>query len=168
MNVRTIIGADISFTDDSTALKKNKLLMFIGNRGTGASSRIKGLRRYGGKWKENIHSEAVNVCLANENMTSQTCVFCFNRLNHPLVEQINNGKCFMKKIQVTLYCTNPSCVSVLSRRAIKSRDSISALAISLVGLSTILFRSPFPTFQTHKVSEKNVEEHINITSAFNL
>ncbi|KAI9246148.1 hypothetical protein EDC94DRAFT_653427 [Helicostylum pulchrum] len=38
---------------------KKKLVMLIGDRGTGVGSRIKGFRRYGGKWKEEIHTEAI-------------------------------------------------------------------------------------------------------------
>ncbi|KAI9354242.1 hypothetical protein BD770DRAFT_325099 [Pilaira anomala] len=59
--------------------------MFIGNRGTGVGSWITGFRCYGGKWKEKIHSEATNVCITNENLTSQTCLYCFGRLNNPLI-----------------------------------------------------------------------------------
>lgn len=39
--------------------------MYIGDRVTGVGSRIKGFRRYGGRWKEEMHLEAVN-----ENLTS--------------------------------------------------------------------------------------------------
>ncbi|KAI8091844.1 hypothetical protein BDF21DRAFT_332801 [Thamnidium elegans] len=61
--------------------------MFIGDRGTGIGSRVKGFRRFRGKWKEEIHSEAVNECLTNENLTSQTYVFCFDRLVHPQIKR---------------------------------------------------------------------------------
>lgn len=140
--------------------------MFIGDRGTGVGSRTKGFRRYGGRWKEDIHAEAVNVCITNENLTSKTCVYCFRRLNHPRIEQVKNGKSFIKEVKGTLYCTNPSCVSVRSNRAIMPRDAMSALAIGLVGLSTALFGSPFPAFQSHIISKVNAEGFLNKTSSF--
>ncbi|ORE06596.1 hypothetical protein BCV72DRAFT_207170, partial [Rhizopus microsporus var. microsporus] len=42
----------------------------------------------GGKWKENMHTEAINVCVTNENKTSQICVFCFKKLAHPKPKEI--------------------------------------------------------------------------------
>ncbi|KAI8078386.1 hypothetical protein BDF21DRAFT_399636 [Thamnidium elegans] len=114
-------------------LKKKKLLMFIGDRGTSVGSHVKGFRRFGGKWKEEIHSEAVNVCITNENLTSKTCFFCFDQLVHP-----------------------------------QSRDSLSALAIGLVGLSTVLFGIPFPEFLNNKISENYAEDYIKKTSSFKL
>ncbi|GAA5796407.1 hypothetical protein HPULCUR_001779 [Helicostylum pulchrum] len=35
--------------------KKSKLIMLIGDRGTGVGSRIKDHLRYSGKWKQDIH-----------------------------------------------------------------------------------------------------------------
>lgn len=142
--------------------------MFIGDRGTGIGSRIKGFRRYGGTWKEGIHAEAASVCITNENLTSKTCVFCFSRLNHPRVSQTKNSRKFEKKILGTLYCTNPLCVSVIAKRAIKCRDSLSALAIGLVGLSTVLFDAPFPQFISNIISQNNAEEYLKKTSSFKL
>lgn len=73
--------------------KTKKVLMFIDDRGIGVGPRIKGFGWYGGRWKENIYGEVVNVCIINENLTSQTCVFCFDSLNHPRIEkQAKNGK----------------------------------------------------------------------------
>lgn len=115
--------------------------MFIGYRGTGVGSRIKGFRRYGGRSKENIHTEAANVCITNKNLTSQTCVFYFGGLSHPRIKkQAKNGKRYTKVIKGTVYCTNPACIS------------LSALDIALVGLSTVLFGSPLPPFCVSNLS----------------
>ncbi|KAI9248110.1 hypothetical protein EDC94DRAFT_352320 [Helicostylum pulchrum] len=57
--------------------------MIIGDRGAGVGSRIKVHLRYGGKWKQDIHGKYTSVCITNENNTSQTCVYCYNKLNHP-------------------------------------------------------------------------------------
>lgn len=81
---------------------------------------------------------------------------------------MKNGKFIMKKVRFTLYCTNTSSVSVASRRVIKSRDSLFALAIALVGPSTILFGAAFPQFRSYKISKKDTEELINMTSSFKL
>ena len=138
--------------------------MFIGDRGTGVGSRIKGFKRYGGRWKEVIHSEATNVCVTNENLTSKTCIFCFRRLTHPRISVTKNGEVFSRKVKGSFYCTNPLCVSVLSKCAAKSRDSLSALAIGIVGLSTILFGAPLPAFKSHKISNIEAEKYIVLTS----
>ncbi|KAG1036789.1 hypothetical protein G6F43_012991 [Rhizopus delemar] len=115
----------LSQTSGNNPSTKKKLVMFIGDRGTGVSSRIKEFKRYGGRWKEVIHSEAANVCVTNENLTS---------------------KAFLSK------CTA------------KSRDSLSALAIGIVGLSTILFSVPLPAFKSHKISNIEAEKYIILTS----
>src|SRR6478735_836924 len=138
--------------------------MFIGDRGTGVGSRIKGFKRYGGQWKEVIHSEATNVCVTNENLTSKTCIFCFRRLTHPRISVTKNGEVFSRKVKGSFYCTNPLCVSVLSKCAAKSRDSLSALAIGIVGLGTILFGAPLPAFKSHKISNIEDEKYILLTS----
>ncbi|EIE82340.1 hypothetical protein RO3G_07045 [Rhizopus delemar RA 99-880] len=138
--------------------------MFIGDRGTRVGSRIKGFKKYGGRWKEVIHSEATNVCVTNENLTSKTCIFCFRRLTHPRISVTKNGEVFSRKVKGSFYCTNPLGVSVLSKCAAKSRDSLSALAIGIVGLSTILFGAPLPAFKSHKISKIEAEEYIILTS----
>jgi hypothetical protein len=66
------------------AVKVDKsLVMFIGDRGTGVGSTIRGHRRYGGKWKQKIHGRNTTVCIIKEHKTSQTCVYCFSPVIHP-------------------------------------------------------------------------------------
>ena len=113
--------------------------MFVGDRGTGVGSRVKGFMRYGGKWKENMHAEAINVCVTNENKKSQICVFCFKKLAHPKRKEVKDGKTAFKSTNGAFMCTNPSCVSVKNRRAVKSRDALSVLAIGLVDFSIVFF-----------------------------
>ncbi|CAO3699750.1 unnamed protein product [Rhizopus microsporus] len=119
--------------------KSKKLLMFVGDRRTGVGSRIKGFMRYGGKWKENMHAEAINVCVTNGNKASQICVFCFKKLAHPKRKEVKDGKTAFKSTNGAFMCTNPSCVSVKNRRAVKSRDALSVLAIGLVDFSIVFF-----------------------------
>ncbi|KAG1054971.1 hypothetical protein G6F43_003038 [Rhizopus delemar] len=153
----------LSQTSDNPSTKK-KLVMFIGDRGTGVGSCIKGFKKYGGQWKEVIHSEAANACITNENLTSKTCIFCFRRLTHPRISVTKNGGIFSRKVKSSFYCTNPLCVSVLSKCAAKSRDSLSALAIGIVGLGTILFGAPLPAFKSHKISNNEAEKYTILTS----
>lgn len=54
--------------------------MFVGDQGTGFGSRIKGFPRYGGGWRPQIHGGYSTVYVTNEYNTSQTCVFCFEKL----------------------------------------------------------------------------------------
>ncbi|KAL0097138.1 hypothetical protein J3Q64DRAFT_1711616 [Phycomyces blakesleeanus] len=119
---------------------KKPLILFIGDRGTGTGSRIKGFRKYGGKWKQNINGEAVNVCITNECNTSQTCIFCFSPLTNPRIPG--------KKEEVTN----------------KPRDALSALAIALVGLSSVMFGAAPPPF--YNLSQITAEHYTTIKSDF--
>ncbi|KAI8085638.1 hypothetical protein BDF21DRAFT_241711 [Thamnidium elegans] len=65
--------------------------MMIGDRGTGVGSRIKGHLHYGGKWKHDIHGKYTPVCIANENNTSQTCAYCYNKLSHPSQKKLKEN-----------------------------------------------------------------------------
>ncbi|KAG2232356.1 hypothetical protein INT48_007371 [Thamnidium elegans] len=73
-----------------------------------------------------------------------------------------------RQFKVLCIAQTPLCVSVISKRAIQSRDSLSALAIGLVGLSTVLFGIPFPEFLNNKISENYAEDYIKKTSSFKL
>ncbi|CEI94993.1 hypothetical protein RMCBS344292_09194 [Rhizopus microsporus] len=73
--------------------------MFIGDRGTGVGSTIKGYRRYGRKWKQELHGMYVNVCIINKNMTSQTCIYCFSKLDNPMHRKTIKDKEIKKKSQ---------------------------------------------------------------------
>lgn len=109
------------------------LIMFIGDQGTGVGSSIKGFKRYGGPWKEKIHGKATIVCKTDENYTSQTCVFCYAKLIHPVHQLVKNGQKIKKTSKGSFQCVNSHCVSVLNKRAVKSRDTFSALAIGMLG-----------------------------------
>ncbi|KAI8876273.1 hypothetical protein K501DRAFT_308610 [Backusella circina FSU 941] len=67
----------------SLAGEKKSLVMVIGDRGTGVGSRIKGHRRYVGRWKQELHGRNTTMYIKNENRTSQTCVYCFLPIVHP-------------------------------------------------------------------------------------
>ncbi|ORE16862.1 hypothetical protein BCV71DRAFT_270875 [Rhizopus microsporus] len=93
-----------------------------------------------------MHAKAINVCVTNENKPFQICVFCFKKLAHPKRKEVKNGKAIFKSINGAFMCTNPSCVSVKNRKAAKSRNALSALAIGLVGFSIVLFWCKISSF----------------------
>ena len=144
--------------------KKNNvknLIMFIGDRGTGVGRSIKGRRRYGGTWKQQKHARYTGVCITNENKTSQTCVYCFSSLSHPratytVLDKENKPTVVKRMVKGAFLCRNPHCVLSAAKRNTQTRDSISAVAIALSGLATVLFQDTFPQFRT-KISQSNTE-----------
>ncbi|PHZ07482.1 uncharacterized protein RHIMIDRAFT_274513, partial [Rhizopus microsporus ATCC 52813] len=138
--------------------------MFIGNRGIGVGSRIKRYQRYGGDWKQKLHEQETQVCITNENMTSQTCVYCFSKLDHPIHKRMIKGKEITVTSKGPFICRNPKCVLVTKRQPVKSRDTLSALTVGLLGLSYILFHRTFPCCET-SLSQSSTE-FTNITSSF--
>ncbi|CAO3655061.1 unnamed protein product [Mucor fragilis] len=121
------------------------LTMFIGDRGLCVGSRLKGHLKYGGKWKPRLHQAVATVCTTNEHKTSQTCIYCFGPTSHPTQTiKAKDGRTKTKSIHGAFLCLNPNCVSVVNSRAIQSRDKMSALAIAVSGLSSLLFKQPLP------------------------
>ncbi|KAL4212492.1 hypothetical protein AB4K20DRAFT_1975853 [Rhizopus microsporus] len=95
-------------------------------------------RGYGGKWKQCMHGMNINVCITNENMTSQTCMYCFSKLGNPI-----HRKTIKKS---------------------RKKDSLPALAIGLSGLCLLLFQETFPELSA-KISHCNTE-FISKTASF--
>ncbi|KAI9244646.1 hypothetical protein EDC94DRAFT_437722 [Helicostylum pulchrum] len=82
----------------------------------------------------------------------QTCVYCFQHLEHPLFIEEKDGKIIRRYTKGSLICINPGYVSVKHGRATKSRDVLSSLAIDLSGLSSIVLGAPIPCFSPTKIS----------------
>ena len=139
-------------------------IRFIGDRGTRVDSTIKGFRRYGEKWRQCMHGMNINVCITNENVTSQTCMYCFSKLDHPIYRKIDKDKDIRTKVKGSFLCRNSDCVLISNKKAIKSRDNLSALAIGLSGLCNLLFQETFPELSA-KISHCNTE-FINKTASF--
>ncbi|KAL0083580.1 hypothetical protein J3Q64DRAFT_1748218, partial [Phycomyces blakesleeanus] len=137
---------------ENKSSSKKPLIFFI----------VKGFGKYGGKWKQNIHGEAVNVCITNECKTSRTCIFCFSPLTNPRIP--GKKKRSYKVNKGTFLCINPRCITVNNRCASKPRDGLSALAIALVGLSSVIFGAAPPPF--YNVSQITAEHYTKITSDF--
>lgn len=51
-------------------LKNVKKIMFVGDRGYGIGSKLKGFNRCGGIWKPKQHSRYLAACITNEHNTS--------------------------------------------------------------------------------------------------
>ncbi|KAI8876119.1 hypothetical protein K501DRAFT_201117, partial [Backusella circina FSU 941] len=114
-------------------------------------SQIKGHLKYRGHWKEKKHGLYTFVAITNEHNTSQTCVYCFKKMEHPM-----KIKDKVKSVNGALQCENPDCITFESKKASKSRDQLSSLAIGLAGLSRLLFNATFPVFD-HTVSQNNTD-----------
>ncbi|CAO3646917.1 unnamed protein product [Mucor hiemalis] len=135
-----------------------KVVQFVGDRGTGVGTRIKGYRKYGGRWLENMRGQRGNVCLTDEYRTSQTCVYCFSQLEHPYFIEQKNGKLTKKSTKGSLMCVNLECVTAKYHRSVKSRDALSSLAIGLTGLSMCLLGKPIPHFSQNSISQYETEK----------
>ncbi|ORE22207.1 hypothetical protein BCV71DRAFT_271250 [Rhizopus microsporus] len=100
-----------------------------------------------------MHGMNANVCITNENI-SQTYMYCFSKLDHPIHRKI--VKDIKTKVKGSFLCRNPDCVLVSNKKAIKSRDNLSALAIGLSGLCSLLFQETFPELSA-KISHCNTD-----------
>lgn len=144
--------------------KKTNPIMFIGDRGYGFGSPIKGHLRCGGHWKPIVHSRYTSICITNEHNTSQTCLFCFSKTSHPFRKTTLNGKTIIKSVNGTSMCYNQDCISVRNGHSHKGRDALSALAIGLTGLASLLLGTPFPAFDPN-ISQFNTD-FPNLARAF--
>ncbi|ORE06554.1 hypothetical protein BCV72DRAFT_207244, partial [Rhizopus microsporus var. microsporus] len=120
----------------------------------GYPSTIKGHLKYGRQWKPRKNNLYSFVCITNEHNTSQTCLFCFKKLQHPL-RATRNVK--LNVVNGTFQCINPVCPSVLADKATHARDSLSVMTISLSGLATLLFGATLPQFDSKRSLSKTTE-----------
>ncbi|KAG2233685.1 hypothetical protein BDF21DRAFT_457861 [Thamnidium elegans] len=117
------------YCDKTTAIEgkfsgTKKPIMFIGGRGRGIRSSIKGHQRFGEFKKQNKHGQNTPTLITNEYNGSQTCLFCFNKLSHPVSAAAD-------KISIskgTFICLNSNCPKAFKPMC---RDKVSAL-ISLI------------------------------------
>ena len=114
-------------------------IMMIGDRGHGIGSRIKKHQRFGGHWKESRHGLYTPTLITNEYNSSQTCLFCYSKLSHPV--GVVAGK--IKTVNGSFVCLNQKCPNAFK---VVCRDQVSALAIGLAGVAQLLFGVTFPCF----------------------
>ncbi|ORE02037.1 hypothetical protein BCV72DRAFT_245481 [Rhizopus microsporus var. microsporus] len=96
-------------------------------------------------------------------MASQICMYCFSKLDHPIHRKVIKGKEIKTKVKESFLCRNPDCVLVSNKKAAKPRDNLSALAIGLPGLCSLLFQETFPELSA-KISHYNTD-FINKTAS---
>ncbi|RCH89595.1 hypothetical protein CU097_009212 [Rhizopus azygosporus] len=149
----------------ATSSKKVKLIMFIDGRGLDIGPRIKGYMRYGGHWKPLKHSLYTSVCITNEYNTSQTCIYCFQKLSHQVQTVYKNGTRRLRTTNGAFICDNLSCVSVQAKKAVKGRDTLSAMIIGLSSLTTLLFDATFPQLDS-QVSQSNTNKFKTNAASF--
>lgn len=123
-----------------------RLIMFVGDRGYGYGSRVKNHVRLGGPWKPLKHSLYASVCITNEHNTSQTCVFCFQKTDHPQKVFSKKGAIALKTVNGASVCNNNECILSLSGTSHKARDSVSALAIGISGASRLISGTTLEVF----------------------
>ena len=138
------------------ATNPKHLVMMIGDRGFGVGSRIKKHLRYGGTWKQDLHAKYTTVCITSENNTSQTCVYCFKKLSHSKRRVVKENKVIYKEVKGSFVCYNPHCPSLKNGCNTSSRDKVSAMAIAISGISTLLLQDTLPCFKTN-FSPSNTE-----------
>ncbi|KAI8643815.1 hypothetical protein BD408DRAFT_384896 [Parasitella parasitica] len=124
--------------------------MFVGDRGHGFGSRIKGHRQFGGFWKQQRHSRYTPTLITNEHNTSQTCVFCFHKLSHPVAAL--NGK--IQRTAGSFLFLNPECPNAFKTMC---RDQVPALAIGLADFGCLLFGVTFPCFDPNPTTAKRIQ-----------
>ncbi|CEI91583.1 hypothetical protein RMCBS344292_05867 [Rhizopus microsporus] len=130
----------------------------------GVSSTTKGFRRYGGKWKQEFHEMDVNVCITNDSMMSQACIYCFSKLVNTIHRKTIKDKEIKTKVKGSFLCRDPDYVLVSNKKVVKLRDDLSAAAIGLSSLCSLLFQETFPELST-KISQSSTK-FINKTASF--
>ncbi|KAI9269623.1 hypothetical protein EDC94DRAFT_556671 [Helicostylum pulchrum] len=151
-----------------TLSKENKQpIMLTGDRGYCHNSSIKGHLKYGSVWKPRLHSLYMSVAVTNENLTSQTCVFCFKKTTHPFkVSKTKNGT-LVKKVRGTAVCSNKHCILALKHETHKGRDPVSATAICISGSAMLLLKMQHPSFCHNDYnSETNTDDFRKIAEVF--
>ncbi|KAI8885968.1 hypothetical protein K501DRAFT_178769, partial [Backusella circina FSU 941] len=88
----------------------------------GSGSPIKSFKEYDSHWKSINHSHYTALCIANEHNSSQTCVYCFKKLSHPLKIVKEKGKTKVKTVNSGFQCDNIDCILYKNNKQSQSRD----------------------------------------------
>ncbi|EPB84962.1 hypothetical protein HMPREF1544_08240 [Mucor circinelloides 1006PhL] len=96
-----------------------KPIMFVFDRGHDVGSHIRGHQRFGGAWKQKLHGRYTPTLITNEYNSSQTCLFCFHKLSHPMVASQRQQDQKHKRIICLSECSMPP-MHRLSSAEIKS------------------------------------------------
>lgn len=77
------------------------------------------------------HARYTIFRITNENYTSQTCVYCFEKLHHPKQSITKQYKATKKTIKGIFICYNSKCPSIRDVCNTSMCDQLSALAIAI-------------------------------------
>lgn len=107
-----------------------KSIMFIGDRGCGVGSPIKGHQQFGSTWKQKLHGRYTPALVINEYNFSQTCcLFCFQSFPIPWLQSATRSKPRTGLLFVRML-NAPSTYTVVCR------DQVSAKSNSMVSNAT--------------------------------
>ncbi|KAI9271112.1 hypothetical protein EDC94DRAFT_597220 [Helicostylum pulchrum] len=81
-----------------------------------------------------------------ENLTSQTCVFCFKKTTHPFKDLKTKNGTLVKEVRGTVVCSNKHCILALKHETHKGRDAVSATAICISGSAMLILKMQHPSF----------------------
>jgi hypothetical protein len=110
------------------------VIMCIGMVRTGVWSRIKGhAKRSGGQFRR-----VVPVAMTNEFMSSQTCCYCFNTIDHPNKRKLNRRQYKIAANNGTSICINPKCPSYQAGKNCQNRDVQASKCIAIAAASRLL------------------------------
>ena len=123
-------------------------VLVIGDKGTGVGSRIQGHARRGGATMRRNHRRFAVVAMHDEYKTSKVCTFCWRPTALARARRFRNGQVQTLRVNGSVECVNPACISFRAGYTIKARDPHSALAILLSGTSVLESpcRQPLPPF----------------------
>ncbi|GAN01294.1 hypothetical protein MAM1_0006c00727 [Mucor ambiguus] len=146
-------------------VSKMSPVLFVGHRGYGINSRIKGHSRCGGTRKAKIRARYCPILITNKHNTSQTCVFCFSKSSHPLKLVSRKNRQYLHNVNGTSACNNPSCVLRSRGETHEGRDSLPSLAIGLPGLSAVATGQPIPCFDP-TISKPKTDNYKSLAKIF--
>ena len=92
--------------------------------------------------------------------------FCFKKLLHPKRRTADKNGCInLKNVNGAFVCVNPSCPSVKVDQSTHARDTLSAVAIDLSGIATLLLGITFPQFNRN-ISPSQTDQFNQLAAAF--
>ncbi|KAF9271119.1 hypothetical protein BGZ68_004196, partial [Mortierella alpina] len=94
------------------------------------------------------HRRVTTVGMHDEFKTSKVCTFCWQPTVLARARRVKNGEIQVMRLNGSVECVNPECVSFRAGYTVKARDPHSALAILLSGTAVIESpsRQPLPPF----------------------
>ncbi|KAG0316592.1 hypothetical protein BGZ99_006812 [Dissophora globulifera] len=119
--------------------------MLTGTARTGFGSRIGGHARRGGGRMRKEHQRHCLVAMTDEYRSSKTCVLCLSQAQLIRGCRIVNGPIRTFRLNGSVECVDPQCLSFKVGYTIKARDTHSAATIASRYIELALARLPDPS-----------------------